>query len=97
LTPAGAGHAGRDWVMPKGYAGAMMRETVIHSDGQRPGDSPFVGHILLDIPAAEPAFGSKEIAHALAQIIRKSEPLFAVGIFGSWGSGKSTPHGPDRR
>ena len=34
--------------------------------------------------------GSKEIAEALAAIVLASEPRFAVGIFGVWGSGKST-------
>ena len=62
----------------------------MQSKGQPNGGSPFVGHILLDIPAPDPAFGFKEIADALADIIQKSEPRFAVGIFGSWGSGKST-------
>jgi KAP family P-loop domain len=67
-----------------------MGEPVAHSRALPNGGSPFVGHILLDVPAAEPAFGFKEIARALADIIQDSEPRFAVGVFGSWGSGKST-------
>ena len=31
-----------------------------------------------------------QIAEALAAIVLASEPRFAVGIFGGWGSGKST-------
>jgi hypothetical protein len=50
----------------------------------------YVGHILLDVPANEPSLGFAQIARALSQIVRTSEPRFAVGIFGGWGSGKST-------
>jgi predicted KAP-like P-loop ATPase len=67
-----------------------MGETAAQSDAPPDSDSHFVGHILIDVPAPEPAFGFKEIARALADIIQNSEPRFAVGVFGSWGSGKST-------
>jgi KAP family P-loop domain len=70
--------------------GETMGTTATHFDAPPKGGSPFVGHILLDVPAADPAFGFKEIARALADIIQASEPRFAVGVFGSWGSGKST-------
>lgn len=46
--------------------------------------------ILLDTPAKEPGLRFKETAAALAGIIRVSDPRFAVGIFGGWGSGKTT-------
>ena len=46
--------------------------------------------ILLDTPAKEPGLRLKETAAALAGIIRVSDPRFAVGIFGGWGSGKTT-------
>ncbi|GIH95227.1 P-loop NTPase fold protein [Planobispora siamensis] len=46
--------------------------------------------ILLDTPAKQPELGFPAIAAALATIIRTSEPRFAIGIFGSWGSGKTT-------
>lgn len=46
--------------------------------------------ILLDLPAAQPALGFEETAIALASIIEKSSPRFAIGIFGSWGAGKTT-------
>lgn len=48
-------------------------------------------NILLDEPAADPALGCGAAALALARIIQHSEPPhFAVGIFGGWGSGKTT-------
>lgn len=50
----------------------------------------FVGHILLDVPAVEPVLGFQPMASALATLIQRSEPRFAVGIFGGWGCGKST-------
>jgi len=46
--------------------------------------------ILLDVPAGHPTFGFDGIADALVSIVTGSEPRFAVGIFGGWGSGKST-------
>jgi len=48
------------------------------------------GRILLDIPAENPIFNFEATARALAGTINASEPRFAVGIFGGWGSGKST-------
>jgi KAP family P-loop domain len=46
--------------------------------------------ILLDAPTADPALGYKGIAKAFAEIIGGSQPNFAIGIFGGWGSGKTT-------
>jgi hypothetical protein len=46
--------------------------------------------ILIDSPSAKPSPEFEAMASALAQIIRDSRPRFAVGIFGSWGSGKTT-------
>lgn len=46
--------------------------------------------ILLDVPTVEPALGFKAVAAALAALIEESEPQFAVGIFGGWGTGKTT-------
>jgi hypothetical protein len=51
---------------------------------------PFIGHVVLDAPAEHPTLGFNLIATALATIVLTSEPRFAVGIFGGWGSGKST-------
>ena len=47
--------------------------------------------ILLDAPrSASPALLWEPIAKAFATIIWQSKPGFAVGMFGSWGSGKTT-------
>jgi RecA/RadA recombinase len=46
--------------------------------------------VLLDDPANSPSGGFDAYAQALADIILHSPPRFAVGIFGSWGSGKTT-------
>lgn len=55
------------------------------------GASTGSGHrILLDTPSERPALGFPEIADALAEIVMQSEPRFAIGLFGGWGSGKTT-------
>ena len=46
--------------------------------------------VLLDDPALRPALGFDDYATAFAQMIEHSEPRFAIGIFGDWGSGKTT-------
>lgn len=46
--------------------------------------------ILLDQPSKQPALGFDSYARALAQLIESSDPRFAIGIFGGWGSGKTT-------
>ena len=46
--------------------------------------------ILLDAPTDRPALGYERIAAAFADIIINSQPNFAIGIFGGWGSGKTT-------
>jgi len=46
--------------------------------------------ILLDNPTERPALGFDDYASALAEIARNSTAEFAVGIFGTWGSGKTT-------
>lgn len=46
--------------------------------------------VLLDEPAEIPGLGFEAYASALAEIIRSSRAEFAVGIFGTWGSGKTT-------
>ena len=45
---------------------------------------------MLDAPAQSPALGFDDYAAAFAGVIRHSEPRFAIGIFGDWGSGKTT-------
>lgn len=46
--------------------------------------------ILIDSPSKKPSLGFEATACALAQIIHDSPPRFAIGIFGDWGSGKTT-------
>ncbi len=46
--------------------------------------------ILVDDPADNPRLGFREYADAFAEIVCGSPPRFAVGIFGTWGSGKTT-------
>lgn len=46
--------------------------------------------ILVDLPHKYPALGFNEQAQALERIIINSQPQFAIGIFGAWGSGKTT-------
>jgi hypothetical protein len=46
--------------------------------------------ILLDSPADDPALGFDQFADAFLEIVEESDPRFAVGIFGTWGSGKTT-------
>ena len=46
--------------------------------------------IVLDEPAQAPGLGFNAYADALADIIMHSRAEFAVGIFGTWGSGKTT-------
>lgn len=56
-------------------------ESAIAKDGAK---------IWLDAPAENLALGFGHIAAGLARIIQESEPCFAIGIFGGWGSGKTT-------
>jgi hypothetical protein len=59
------------------------------SGGRLPG--PFADfNVLLDDPAEQPGLGFDDYAAALAEIIVHSRAEFAIGIFGSWGSGKTT-------
>jgi KAP family P-loop domain len=46
--------------------------------------------LLLDAPTENPALGYRQIASAFAEVITQSTPNFAIGIFGGWGSGKTT-------
>lgn len=46
--------------------------------------------ILVDDPAQSPVLGFGDYADAFAEIVRGSPPRFAIGIFGGWGSGKTT-------
>lgn len=46
--------------------------------------------ILLDEPSTQPALGFERTATALSRIIESSSPQFSIGLFGGWGSGKTT-------
>ena len=46
--------------------------------------------VLLDNPAVHPGMGFDDYAEALTEVIVHSRAEFSVGIFGSWGSGKTT-------
>ena len=46
--------------------------------------------ILLDNPSADPGLKFVEYASAFKDVIELSDPQFAIGIFGGWGSGKTT-------
>jgi KAP family P-loop domain len=51
----------------------------------------YVGfQILVDEPATSPLLGFRAYAKAFAEMIEHSRAQFAIGIFGSWGSGKTT-------
>jgi hypothetical protein len=52
--------------------------------------SPVRYRILLDTPSDTPARGFPEIGEALAELVMESAPRFAIGLFGGWGSGKTT-------
>jgi ABC-type dipeptide/oligopeptide/nickel transport system ATPase component len=46
--------------------------------------------IILDSPSECPSLGFRETALALKEVIEGSTPNFVIGIFGTWGSGKTT-------
>jgi KAP family P-loop domain len=47
--------------------------------------------IIADVPRADPGLGFAEYAEALADAIRGGQPAqFTIGIYGEWGSGKSS-------
>jgi ABC-type transport system involved in cytochrome bd biosynthesis fused ATPase/permease subunit len=46
--------------------------------------------IITDDPAEEDALYFQGYSENLANIIREAKPKFAIGIFGKWGTGKTT-------
>ncbi len=46
--------------------------------------------ILLDVPVDDGVLGFDNYRDALINIIKSSEPRFTIGIFGGWGTGKTT-------
>lgn len=65
----------------------MPRTPQSGSDGEAP---RVPAKILLDTPSEDPVLDFPDYASALAQIIEGSDPQFSIGIFGGWGSGKTT-------
>jgi hypothetical protein len=80
-----------------GESGTGQPEADAQVPSQRPAadaeaqGSEYRGYkVLLDGPAVRPGLGFDGYAVALAETILDSRAEFAVGIFGSWGSGKTT-------
>lgn len=46
--------------------------------------------ILVDEFSSEPINDFEELSNTLATVIKNSEPHFTVGIYGEWGTGKTT-------
>ena len=46
--------------------------------------------ILLDVPVDDGVLGFDNYRDALIDIIKSSDPHFTIGIFGGWGTGKTT-------
>ena len=46
--------------------------------------------VVLDEPTGQPSLGFDAYSSALANLIIQSAPRFAIGIFGGWGSGKTS-------
>ena len=46
--------------------------------------------ILIDEPISNGALDFPKYSKAFAEIITKSKPKFSIGIFGDWGTGKTT-------
>src|SRR5215212_4994385 len=63
--------------------------STISSDTQNSGDNNTL-KIITDEPAKEDALDFQSYSPNLANIIRGTTPQFAVGIFGKWGTGKTT-------
>ncbi len=46
--------------------------------------------MITDIPVSDGVLGFSKYSILLADLIRNSRPRFAIGIFGDWGTGKTT-------
>jgi hypothetical protein len=46
--------------------------------------------VLVDTPSDQPALRFEDYAQAFSEIIQRSPAQFSIGIFGGWGSGKTT-------
>jgi hypothetical protein len=49
-----------------------------------------IAEALTDVPASEDQLGATRYVQAIAEAIRRSSAPLTVGIFGKWGSGKTT-------
>jgi GTPase SAR1 family protein len=47
-------------------------------------------NILLDIPSKNLLYGFDEIKRSIVDFLDKTNPRYTIGIFGEWGSGKTT-------
>ena len=47
-------------------------------------------NILLDIPSDELLFGFDKIKEPIIHLLEEREPRYTIGIYGEWGSGKTT-------
>src|SRR5690348_10214474 len=76
----------------EGSAEATSASAAMSRDAEGADSAPTADgvKILIDSPSKNPSLGFEATASALARIIRDSPPRFAVGIFGDWGSGKTT-------
>lgn len=84
-----------NWILPGRKTLQVAPPTGV--DGQASVAGPLINRsqfseykILLDVPAENPALDFEEYAQAFAEIITSSDARFAIGIFGGWGSGKTT-------
>jgi ABC-type enterochelin transport system ATPase subunit len=62
----------------------------VSSDGTPPDPEYQTFKMLLDLPAERPGLDFDAYKSALAETILRSDAEFALGIFGSWGTGKTT-------
>lgn len=53
-------------------------------------DNEDIARIITDEPTKEDAPDFKEYSQKLSKIIINSDPQFTVGIYGGWGTGKTT-------
>jgi hypothetical protein len=76
----------------QGYENPSITQSttaIIADDSQNPTDNNMI-EIIVDDPAKDDALDFKRYSQNLANIIKATKPKFAVGIFGKWGTGKTT-------
>jgi KAP-like P-loop domain-containing protein len=64
-------------------------KTTIKSDSQNLGDNRTI-KIIIDEPTKEGVLDFQNYSQNLANIIIGTIPQFAIGIFGKWGTGKTS-------